>query len=305
MPSTEPKYELIYWPGIQGRGEFIRLAFEDAGVPYDDVGRWRASEGGGVAAIRRLLEEPGRWLTPFGPPALRHGEVLVAHTAAILQYVAPRLGVVPGDEASRLRAHQIQLTIADLVVEAHDTHHPLGGGLYYEDQRREAARRAALFIRERIPKFLRYFDRALDSNPAGGGRWLVGPACSYVDLSLFQAIAGLRYAFPNAMRRHERRFPRLGALHDAVAARPRIAAYLASERRIPFNEYGIFRRYPELDAAEPGAARRGTRRAAKPAAGRARKKPAAAKVAEATSPAGRVSGSRASRTARRSTPSSR
>jgi glutathione S-transferase len=263
-PTTTPEYQLLYWSGIQGRGEFVRLAFEDAGVPYEDVGRGPD----GDAAIERLLVEPGPWLTPFGPPALRHGDVLVAQTAAILHYLAPRLGLVPGDEASRLRAHQVQLTIADLVAEVHDTHHPISVALHYEDQKREAARRAEWFVRRRIPQFLRYFDRALDSNPAGGGRWLVGSECTYVDLSLFQLIAGLRYAFPRAMRRHERRFPRLGALHDAVAARPRIAAYLASDGRIPFNEYGIFRHYPELDLAAPtrprAPAERGAMRRSKP-----------------------------------------
>lgn len=264
MSTEEPGYELVYWPGIQGRGEFVRLAFEDAGVPYADVGRLPQSEGGGVPAIERLLEEPGPWLTPFGPPALRHGGVVVGQTAAILEYVAPRIGVVPPDEASRRRAHQIQLTLADLVAEVHDTHHPISPALYYEDQKREAARRAAWFVRERIPMFLRYLDRALDSNPAGGGRWLVGPDCSYADLSTFQVIAGLRYAFPRAMRRHERRFPRLAALHDAVATRPRIAAYLASPRRLPFNEHGIFRHYPELDWPAPQRARPAKRRAARP-----------------------------------------
>ena len=253
--ATTPEYQLYYWPGIQGRGEFIRLAFEEAGVPYDDVAR-RSGPGGGVAAIERLLEGGGPGLTPFGPPALRHGEVVVAQTAAILQYLAPRLGLVPDDEASRLRAHQIQLTLADLVAEVHDTHHPISVSLYYEDQRREAKRRAEAFIRERIPKFLRYLDRALDSNPAGAGRWLVGARCSYVDLSTFQVMAGLRYAFPRAMQRLERKHPRLGELHDAVAARPRIAAYLASERRLPFNEGGVFRHYPALDLRAPVSRRR-------------------------------------------------
>jgi glutathione S-transferase len=247
--------ELYYWPGIQGRGEFVRLAFEDAGVPYDDVARRPESAGGGVAALERFLEGDGRYLAPFGPPALRHGKVVVAQTAAILQYVAPHLGAVPADEASRLRAHQIQLTIADLVAEVHQTHHPVSGALYYEDQKEEAARCAGAFVRERIPKFLAYLDRALDSNRRGRGRWLVGGRCSYVDLSLFQIVAGLRYAFPRAMRAHERRFPRLGALHDAVAARPRVAAYLASDRRLPFNEAGIFRHYPELDRPARGSAR--------------------------------------------------
>ncbi len=251
----DPRYRLFYWPGIQGRGEFVRLAFEAAGVPYVDVGRLPASRGGGAAAVARLLEEPGPWLTPFGPPALVHGKTLVAQTAAILQYLAPRLGLVPRDEASRLRAHQIQLTIADLVAETHDTHHPIASSLYYEDQKPEAARRAAAFVRERIPRFLRYLDRAFDSNPAGKGRWLVGRRLSYVDLSAFQVLAGLRHAFPRAMVRHERRVPRLVALHDRVAALPSVAAYLASERRLPFNEAGIFRHYPELDVA-PGAAPR-------------------------------------------------
>ncbi len=254
-------YELFYWPGIQGRGEFIRLAFEDAGVPYDDVGRRPESQGGGARAIERLLESRGRHLSPLGPPVLRHGDVIVAQTAAILQYLAPRHGLVPRDEASRLRAHQIQLTIADLVAEVHQAHHPIAVSLYYEDQKGEAARCADVFIRERMPMFLSYFDRALDSNRRGRGRWLVGASCSYVDLSLFQVVAGLRYAFPRAMDRHERVFGRLGALHDAVAARPRIAAYLASSRRIPFNEHGIFRHYPELDLPprarkSAGAARR-------------------------------------------------
>jgi glutathione S-transferase len=253
--SSQP-YELFYWPGIQGRGEFVRLAFEAAGVGYVDVGRLPPSRGGGTAAVARMLEQGGPWLTPLGPPALRHGKTLVAQTAAILQWLSPRIGLVPRDDASRLRAHQIQLTIADLVAETHETHHPIAVSLYYEDQRREAARRASFFVGERIPLFLGYLDGALDSNPAGRGRRLVGRSLSYVDLSTFQVVAGLRYAFPRAMARHERRVPRLGALHDQIAALPRIAAYLASDRRIPFNEWGIFRHYPELDLPEPGGRKR-------------------------------------------------
>jgi glutathione S-transferase len=254
--SSQP-YELFYWPGIQGRGEFIRLAFEAAGVEYVDVGRLPPSRGGGTAAVARMLEQGRPWLTPLGPPALRHGKTLVAQTAAILEWLSPRIGLVPRDDASRLRAHQIQLTIADLVAETHDTHHPIAVSLHYEDQQREAARRASFFVRERIPLFLGYLDGALDSNPAGKGRRLVGRGVSYVDLSTFQIVAGLRYAFPRAMARHERRVPRLGALHDEIAALPRIAAYLASDRRIPFNEWGIFRHYPELDLPEAGGRKRG------------------------------------------------
>jgi glutathione S-transferase len=234
------RYELYYWPSIQGRGEFVRLALEEGGAEYVDVARTKA----GVPALMRVLQDPSQRRPPYAPPVLKAGRLLVAQTANILLYLGPRLGLVPQDEAARLWAHQLQLTIADLVDEAHDTHHPIAGSLYYHEQKAAAKKRAAHFVAERIPKFLRYFEAVLERN---GGR-AVGRSLSYADLSLFQAVAGLRYAFPKAMRRNERRCPRLAALHDRVAARPRIAAYLASDRRIPFNEQGIFRHYPELDA---------------------------------------------------------
>jgi glutathione S-transferase len=235
-------YELFYWPSIQGRGEPVRLALEEAGVAYADVARRPEAEGGGVAAMMKLLRAPG--IAPFAPPFLRSGSLVIAQTANILLYLGPRHGLVPGDEASRLYANQLQLTITDLFAEVHETHHPIGSGLYYEDQKPEALRRAELFVRERIPKFLPYFERALD----GGGPYLFGAELSYVDLSLFQVLEGLRYAFPRATARIEPGVPRLVALGERVRARPRIAAYLASPRRVPFNENGIFRKYPELDA---------------------------------------------------------
>jgi len=153
---------------------------------------------------------------------------------------------VPKSEAARLWAHQLQLTIADFVDEAHDTHHPIASSLYYQDQRPEAQRRTADFLKSRVPKYLGYFEKALARNKARGGH-LIGARLSYPDLSLLQIVAGLRYAFPRAMARLEPNYPRVVALHDIVAARPRIAAYLASNRRIAFNEHGIFRHYPELD----------------------------------------------------------
>jgi glutathione S-transferase len=247
------RIELYYWPMIQGRGEFVRLALEEAGVAYDDVARTKK----GMAAMQRFLDgaEPGA--LPFAPPFVRVGRTVVSQTANVLAFLAPRLGLVPGGDALRAEASQIQLTIADLVAEAHDTHHPIGSGLYYEDQKKEAKRRAKSFVDERIPKYLGWLEDVLARNRKSRGRWLVGRDLTYADLSAFQLVAGLRYAFPNAMARVERKVPLLVALHDRVAERPRIAAYLASERRIPFNEYGIFRRYPELDAAPPpGKARR-------------------------------------------------
>lgn len=235
-------YELYYWPSIQGRGEFVRLALEGAGAEYVDVARGR----GGVAAMQRLMDGAGGPNPPFAPPFLKDGEVLIAQTANILLYLGRRHGLAPRDEAGRLWTHQLQLTIADAVDEAHDTHHPIASSLYYEDQRPEAKRRAADFIDRRIPKYLGYFERVLEGNPQSD-RHLLGRRLSYPDLSLFQLVAGLLYAFPRAMARLEPRFPRVAGLCDAVAGAPRVAAYLRSPRRIPFNEEGIFRRYPELD----------------------------------------------------------
>lgn len=246
------RIELYYWPSIQGRGEFVRLLLEDAGAAYVDVARRR----GGMAAMERILAGKGRGALPFAPPFVRVGGVAVSQTANILAFLAPRLGRAPASAALRAEAAQVQLTIADLVNEVHGAHHPIAGSLYYEDQKREAKRRAEAFVRERLPKYLGWLERVLARNRAGRGRWLVGGRCSYVDLSAFQVVAGLRYAFPNAMARLAPRLPRLLALSDRVAARPRIAAYLASPRRIPFNQYGIFRHYPELDAPAPRRRRR-------------------------------------------------
>lgn len=240
------RYELYYWPEIQGRGEFVRLALEEAGAAYVDVAR-RSARTGGVPALLRLMDGARIAHPPFAPPYLRAGKLLIGQTANILLFLGQRHGLAPKAEAGKLWAHQLQLTIADLVAEVHDTHHPIASSLYYEDQKPEARRRAADFRRTRMPKFLRYFETVLARNPAGP-RFLVGARLTYPDLSLFQVVEGLRYAFPNAMRRLERKVPRVTALHDRVARRPRLAAYLASPRRIPFNESGIFRRYPELDA---------------------------------------------------------
>lgn len=235
-------YELYYWAGIQGRGEFVRLALEEAGAEYVDVAR----RPGGEQTMMRMLtgDESGR--APFAPPFLKAGDLVIAQTANILLYLGARHSLAPSDEAGRLWAHQLQLTIADFVDEIHDTHHPIASNLYYEDQQREAKARAADFVMSRAPKYLGYFERVLGRNEASHEH-LVGAELTYPDLSLFQIVAGLRYAFPRMMEKLEPKYPRVVAVHDGVAARPRIAAYSASDRRIPFNQHGIFRHYPELD----------------------------------------------------------
>jgi glutathione S-transferase len=241
------QYELYYWPDIQGRGEFVRLALEEAAASYLDVARMPARRGGGVPALERFLEGQAIERPPFAPPFLKAGKLVIGQTANILQYLGPRLGLAPRAEAGRLWAHQLQLTIADFVSEIHDAHHPIASSLYYEDQKREAKRRAADFVKTRLPKFLNYFERVLERNPRRGG-WMVGGGLTCVDLSMFQIVAGLRYAFPRAMSRVEPDYPRLITLHDRVAARPNIAAYLASPRRLAFSEADIWRHYPELDS---------------------------------------------------------
>ncbi|MGO8909513.1 MAG: glutathione S-transferase [Bradyrhizobium sp.] len=233
------RYELYYWPSIQGRGEFVRLALEEAGADYADVARTER----GMAAMMRLMEASGG-TPPFAPPFLKAGKRVIGQTANILFYLGSRHGLAPKAEAAKLWVHQLQLTITDFVLEIHDTHHPLGPTLYYEDQRAPAKKRTGEFWNERVPKYLGYFEGLLQNN---GGVYLTGRKVTYVDLSLFQLVEGLRYAFPRRMKAFERQIPGLCDLHDRVASRPKIRAYLASDRRIAFNEDGIFRHYKELD----------------------------------------------------------
>jgi glutathione S-transferase len=232
-------YELFYWPGLQGRGEFVRLALEAAGADYVDVCRVS-----GPNEMMRLMADAAT--PPIAPPFLRDGELLIGQAALILFHLGPKIGLAPAQEKQRLWLHQIQLTVTDFVAETHDTHHPLGPSDYYEDQKPEAMRRASAFRTHRMPKYLGWFESILARNPVQQG-WLVGEQLTYADLSVFQMVEGLSYAFPKAMARLMQDYPRIIALRDAVADRPEIAAYLRSQRRLPFNESGIFRHYPELD----------------------------------------------------------
>ena len=239
-------YQLYYWPTIQGRGEFVRLALEEAGARYRDVAR-ESGRGAGVPALLALMN--GRRLArpPFAPPFLKTGQLVIGQTANILQFLGPRHGLAPREERGRLWVHQLQLTVTDFVAEIHDTHHPISGNLYFREQRKEARRRSADFLKSRAPKFLGYFEDVMARN-GRQARFLLGARLSYADLSVFQVIAGLGYAFPDASTKFARKYRRLFALHERVQERPRIAAYLASPRRIAFNNDGIFRHYPELDA---------------------------------------------------------
>ncbi|HTZ69981.1 MAG TPA: glutathione S-transferase [Acetobacteraceae bacterium] len=239
-------YELYYWDGIPGRGEFVRLALEEAGAPYIDVARGAAKDGLGTSAMMKILDSKLEPHIPFAPPFLKDGDLIISQVANILFYLGPKLKLAPRDAGLRQVANGLQLTITDIVAEVHETHHPIAGGLYYEDQKDAAKARSADFLRARMPKYLGYFERVLRQNPTGPAH-AVGDKLSYVDLSLFQLLEGLRYAFPRATANFRRRYKALSALQQAVRARPNIAQYLASDRRLAFNESGIFRHYKELD----------------------------------------------------------
>lgn len=235
-------YELYYWDDIPGRGEFVRLVLEETGAPYREMGKGKA----GTKAIMDYLGDNSGPYPPFAPPFLKDGELIVSHVANILDYLGPKHGLAPTDEQERIFAKGLQLTLADFVAEAHDTHHPLGIDDYYEDQKAEAKKRSEAFIESRIPKFLGYFEKVIVKNPTENG-FVVGDSLTTIDLSLFHVVDGLRYAFPRATSDLDKRYPKVMALHKKVGARPNIATYLASDRRLDFNESDVFRHYSELD----------------------------------------------------------
>lgn len=239
------EYRLYYWPHIPGRGEFVRLVLEASGADYIDVGRLPEDEGGGAQAIGEFLAADDDGAPAFAPPVLEHDDLVISQTSNICAYLARRHGLVADDERARLHANQLQLTMQDLLGEAHDTHHPIAVGQYYDDQKDAAVRRADAFVENRMPKFLDYFERAARQDASTPH--LVGDELTYVDLSMFHMLRGLAYAFPNAFADQESDVPTLLDLADEVAGREHIAAYLDSDRRIAFNEQGIFRHYPELD----------------------------------------------------------
>ena len=239
-------YEFFYWPEIQGRGEFVRLALEDAGAAYIDVARGLESDGRGIPAMLAVMRGEGTSHIPFAPPFLRDGDVIVSHTAAILLYLGRRIGLAPTGEDGRLWTHQIQLTITDIVKEVYNSHHPIDEDKWFHEQKDEATARAAVFRGDRMPKFLAWFERILEANPAGADH-LVGSFVTYADLSLFQLVEGLRFAFPLASERELAKLPHVMALHKAVAERATPEGLSGERTARTVRGTGIFRRYSELD----------------------------------------------------------
>ncbi|KAL3427778.1 glutathione s-transferase [Phlyctema vagabunda] len=242
-------YELIYWPGMPGRGEHVRLLFEEAGVPYSDA----AKSDDAIPLVTTQIsasnlgdaENP----PPLAPPILKHGNLTLSQTSNILLYLGERFDLAGGLPDGKWRVNSLALTALDgLSNEAHDTHHPIASSLYYEDQKDEALRKAKDYRETRLPKFLAYFQRVLHGEASKGGEWLYGGTFTYADLVLFQCLDGLKFAFPKALQRLEKggEYDTVFKLYDSVKSRPKIKAYLESERRVEYSQ-GIYRHYPELD----------------------------------------------------------
>lgn len=242
--SEAPEFELIYWPHLQGRGEFVRLVLEEAGATYLDVARAPEAQGGGLDSVLAFRERRVAGRPLYAPPILKHAGQLFAQTSVICGYVGERYDLAGSGANDRFVVNEWMLGVLDCVDEAHDTHHPISTADYFEDQIPESVRAATAFVSTRLPLRLDYFEAAIEFS---GGPWLLGKEFTYADLGLFQLYEGLHYAFARAMAVHASRYPKLAELHRAVRARPRISAYLGSTRRIPFNEHGVFRHYAQLD----------------------------------------------------------
>lgn len=250
---THPQYELLYHPGIPGRGEFVRLAFEAAGVPYKDVAN---EDKNGYSTVQKICmnksnESADSNPPVFSPPALRvpgagkDGEALIiSQTPNILLYLGDRIGMVPeGDESAKYYTNQLTLTVLDLNNEVHDTHHPLAVAEYYENQKDSAQHKAKDVRENRFPKFFSYFTRTLEGNREGGGdgKYLVGNQLTYADTSVWQVIDGCFFAFPKEMEARKKEFPELlGTFYDNIKNEKGLKEYLASDRRLPYS-MGIFR----------------------------------------------------------------
>jgi glutathione S-transferase len=234
-------HRLYYWPNLQGRGEFVRLVLEAAGVPYEDVARVHPD---GAREVMAFMTADREGQLPFAPPVLVVGEHVLAQMPVIVRYLGEAHGLAGTDPIANAHVQQLVLTWCDVVDEVHAVHHPVSTAWFYEQQRDEAIVAARLFRDERLVRWLQWGERTLQRH---GGDWLAGSRMTVADLAAFQVVTGLRHMFPVAMGRTRGRHPGLMALVDRVAAVPRVAAYLESDRRIPFNLDGIFRAYPELD----------------------------------------------------------
>lgn len=274
--SSKIKYILHYWPAIPGRAEFIRLAFESAGVSYTEKNDAEevsmtikgighppsfavpvlevadapllhdlASQGSSTAAKLPKNTSTEDISTSRSAPHHPTSSSFISQTPAILAYLAPILGLdgVPrvGEEDNssrvavnirRAQVNALTSTVLDLNNEAHDVHHPISVSSYYEDQQHEAKLRAEDFRSHRVPKFFKYFNLTMESNPSRSG-YLLGSTLTIADLALFQVVDGLQFAFPKYMDGLSKgeHYKHVFALHDKVKHLEKVREYLSSNRR--------------------------------------------------------------------------
>lgn len=189
--SKDVPYHLVYWPGLPGRGEHVRLALEEAGASYTDTAHIKDGINEVLAQIDSKNIGDDTSPPPLAPPILKHGDLTINQTPNILLYLGPKLGLAPkpgdDDEDGLFIVNELALTALDgLSNEPHDCHHPIASGLYYEDQKEESLRKSKDYVANRLPKFVGYFERVLKSKASGDGPWLYGGKLTYADLVLFQ-----------------------------------------------------------------------------------------------------------------------
>ncbi|KAK4058824.1 hypothetical protein OIO90_000270 [Microbotryomycetes sp. JL221] len=257
---SKPDFEVVYHAGIPGRAEFVRLMFEATGVTYRDA----PQEDGQDCIIPYVtgnFADHDKNPLPFAVPVLRHNDVVISQVPNIVLYLSSRLPPIDLDGESTNTAqtpaplhdlstfHWLEqlMTILDMNNEVHETHHPIDIRLYYEDQKAEAQKRAQAFREARIPKFLGNFENNIKKHTSGFLNEKVSPA----DLALFHMVEGILFAFPERINQVKSEFPHVFKLRDTIKSSRRIQAYINSGRRIPFNNYGIFRHYTELDGEVP------------------------------------------------------
>ena len=251
--DAEEVYHLIYWPGIPGRGEHVRLALEQAGAEYTDTAH--VEDGIKTVSSQISKENKGDSINPppLAPPILKHGEYTISQTPNILLYLGTKLGLAPTTEEDPVgiyHVNELTLTALDgLSNEPHDVHHPIAVAEYYENQKEEAAKKAKDYRENRLPKFFEYFERVLSGDASKGGEYLYGGQLTYADLVLFQTVDGVSFAFPRRVGSLKKSgdYDKVFALYDRVKALEKIKAYLESDRSQEYS-MGIYRHYPELDA---------------------------------------------------------
>jgi len=231
-PPPKDMWQILYWPAKDadgkvaagaGRAEYLRVLFEEAGVPYQDV----------TAGLRAFFWQnlEAQPYPALAPPAIRKNNFILGQTAVCAKRLAMEFGFYPTDEDDAAHAEQIVTTVHEYIAEGRSAFHPVKNTMSYHDQKEEAKPYIAAFKADRLPRYMTNFERFLKANRGGGG-FFVGDSLSYVDLQVMVMLQVTRSQFPDAWEALDAKL-----LKDHLAqmeARPRIKAYLLSDRKQPF-----------------------------------------------------------------------